>query len=61
MNNRKLLFSGRSIIIEEFRSWCTEHEVAFSPNNLLVFLQLNDLLDIDRVFNKIQEIKKELL
>lgn len=61
MYNRKLLFSGRSIIIEEFRSWCTEYEVAFSPNNLLVFLQLNDLLDIDRVFNKIQEIKKELL
>lgn len=59
--NRKLLFSGRSVIIDEFWSWCTEHKVAFSPNNLLVFLQLNELLDIDRIFDKIQEIKKELV
>lgn len=59
--NRKLLFSGRSVIIDEFWSWCTEHKVDFSPNNLLVFLQLNELLDIDRIFDKIQEIKKELV
>lgn len=58
MKNKKLLFSQRLIIIDEFITWCKRHKVDLSPNNLLVFLQINELLDIDKIINKIQELKK---
>lgn len=50
-----LLFSQRKKLEELFIKWAKENGAATSPMNVVAFLQINNLLNEDRVFEFLSE------
>ncbi len=54
-----LLFSKRMAIAKAFDRWCEENNAARSPVNVVSFLHINQLIDVDAACKKIEKWEKE--
>ena len=55
---KRLLFSERKKIDEEFNNWAKLHQVSYTPNNVLCFLEMNKLLNMNNTIKFLEKLDK---
>lgn len=54
---KRTLFTQRKIIEKEFLKWAEQNNVANTPNNVIAYLEINKLLDMDRITKFLEKVE----
>jgi hypothetical protein len=54
---KALLFSERVIIENEFLKWAEKNNIATTPKNVIAFLEMNKMIDINKSIKFLEKVE----
>lgn len=54
---KRTLFTERKIIEKEFLKWAEQNNVADTPNNVIAYLEMNRLLNMNEIVKFLEKVE----